>query len=202
MRIYEIIFINTCMKKRLKEYAKEMDVTYRTAQNWHYEGKIDSFKSASGSIYVNCNEKENKHDYIVIYARVSSSQNKDNLDSQADRLTQYAIAKGYQIKEVIKEIGSGINDNRTKLNKLLENEKPTKIIIEHKDRLTRLGFNYIQVLLRRVGCEIEVVNDVESDKEDLIQDFTSIITSFCARIYGQRRNKRKTEKLIRELNKD
>jgi predicted site-specific integrase-resolvase len=190
------------MKKRLKEYAKEMDVTYRTAQNWHYEGKIDSFKSESGSIYVNCKDNDIKEDYVVIYARVSSTQNKDNLDSQANRLVRYAIARGYQIKEVIKEIGSGINDNRTKLNKLLESDKPTKIIVEHKDRLTRLGFNYIETLLKRVDCEIEVVNEVDTNKEDLIQDFTSIITSFCARIYGQRRNKRKTEKLIRELNKE
>lgn len=187
------------MKKRLKDYAKEMQVTYRTAQNWHYEGKINSFKSESGSIYVNCDEHETKEDYVVIYARVSSTQNKDNLDLQAERLVQYANARGYQVKEVIKEIGSGINDNRTKLNKLLENEKPTKIIVEHKDRLTRLGFNYISTLLKRVSCKIEVVNEVDTNKEDLIQDFTSIITSFCARIYGQRRNKRKTEKLIRDL---
>lgn len=190
------------MKMRLKDYAKEMGVHYRTAQNWHYEGKIDSFKAPSGSIFVNIEDTNKKEEYIVIYARVSSAQNKDNLDSQANRLTQYAIARGYQIKEVIKEIGSGINDNRTKLNKLLENEKPTKIIVEHKDRLTRLGFNYISTLLKRVDCEIEVVNEVDTDKEDIIQDFTSIITSFCARIYGQRRNKRKTEKLIRELNQD
>jgi len=191
------------MKKRLQVYADEMGVCYKTAWNWFKEGKIDAYKTPSGSIFVN--EKEcipKKEEYIVIYARVSSTQNKNNLDSQADRLTQYAIAKGYQIKEVIKEIGSGINDNRTKLNKLLENEKPTKIIVEHKDRLTRLGFNYISTLLKRVDCEIEVVNEVDNDKEDIIQDFTSIITSFCARIYGQRRNKRKTEKLIRELNQD
>jgi putative resolvase len=189
--------------KRLKDYAEEMGVCYKTAWNWFHEGKIDGYKSPSGSMYVRTEPTSTKkEDYVVIYARVSSTQNKDNLDSQADRLVQYATARGYQIKEVIKEIGSGINDNRTKLNKLLENDKPTKIIVEHKDRLTRLGFNYISTLLKRVGCEIEVVNEVDTNKEDLIQDFTSIITSFCARIYGQRRNKRKTEKLIRELNKE
>jgi putative resolvase len=186
--------------KRLKDYASEMGVCYKTAWNWFREGKIDGYKSPSGSMYVRTEPTSTKkEEYVVIYARVSSSENKSNLESQANRLTLYANAKGYQIKEVIKEIGSGINDNRTKLNKLLEDEKPTKIIVEHKDRLTRLGFNYIKTLLKRVGCEIEVVNEVDSSKEDLIQDFTSIITSFCARIYGQRRNKRKTEKLIREL---
>ena len=187
---------------RLKEYCKKMNITYRTGQNWFYNGDIPhAYKMPSGTIIVPEELTSNMDEYVVIYARVSSTLNKDNLETQADRLVQYANAKGYQVKEVVKEIGSGINDNRTKLNKLLENEKVTKIIIEHKDRLTRLGFNYISTLLKRVKVDIEVVNDVDTDKADLIQDFTSIITSFCARIYGQRRTKRKTESIINELTK-
>ena len=85
---------------------------------------------------------------------------------------------------------------------LLENQDFTKIIVEHKDRLTRLGFNYLDVLLKVLGKEIEVINTAENDESDIIQDFTSIITSFCARIYGNRRSKRKTEKLIEELKKE
>ena len=65
-----------------------------------------------------------------------------------------------------------------------------------------MGFNYLEVLLKVLGKEIEVVNITEDDKSDIIQDFTSIITSFCARIYGNRRSKRKTERLIEELGKD
>ena len=89
----------------------------------------------------------------------------------------------------------------TKLLQILSNNKTTRIIIEHKDRLTRFGFNYIKTLYHG---EIYVVNEAESDKHDLIQDFISIITSFCARIYGQRRTKRNTEKIISSLsiNKD
>jgi len=71
--------------------------------------------------------------------------------------------------------------------------------VEHKDRLTRFGFNYIQILFNQLGKEIEVVNETKNDKEDLMQDFISIITSFCARLYGLRRSKRKTEKIIKEL---
>ena len=74
-------------------------------------------------------------------------------------------------------------------------------MIEHKDRLTRIGFNYIETLLKKDGKEIEVVNNAEDDKENIIQDFVSIITSYCARIYGNRRSKRKTEQLIKELEK-
>ena len=71
--------------------------------------------------------------------------------------------------------------------------------MEHKDRLTRFGFNYIKVMLEKQNIEVEVINNVESVKEDIIQDFISIITSFSSRIYGQRRSKRKTEQLIRGL---
>jgi predicted site-specific integrase-resolvase len=71
--------------------------------------------------------------------------------------------------------------------------------VEHKDRLTRFGFNYIQILFNQLDKEIEIVNETKNDKEDLMQDFIAIITSFCARLYGLRRSKRKTEKIINEL---
>jgi len=100
---------------------------------------------------------------------------------------------------VIKEIGSGINDQRPKLQKLLVDLSVKCIVVEHQDRLTRFGFAYLDALLRAYGRRIEVVNLAENGKEDLLQDFISIITSFCARIYGQRRSKRKTEKIIAEL---
>jgi predicted site-specific integrase-resolvase len=72
-------------------------------------------------------------------------------------------------------------------------------VIEHKDRASRFGFNYLDKLLAMQDRRIEVINLADNDKEDLVQDFVSIITSFCARIYGQRRSKRKTERLIAEL---
>jgi len=101
----------------------------------------------------------------VIYTRVSSSENKAELDAQAERLRQYALAKGYRIREAIKEIGSGLNDNRRRLQKLLRDGKATKILVEHKDRLTRFGFNYLKTLLANQGCEIEVVNESKEDKK-------------------------------------
>lgn len=136
----------------------------------------------------------------MLYSRVSLSENQKNLDSQMERLRNYAVAKGYKIKNEIKEIGSGLNDNRKKLTWILENrDKYDLVVIEHKDRLTRFGYNYLELFLNSHGKKIEVINEVFNDKEDLIQDFISIITSFCARIYGQRRSRRKTEKIIKEL---
>lgn len=75
----------------------------------------------------------------------------------------------------------------------------TKLVVEHKDRLSRFGTSYIEIACKHFGCDVIYINDVSDEKEDLIQDFVSVITSFCARIYGQRRNKRRTEKLIKEL---
>ena len=102
----------------------------------------------------------------------------------------------------MKEIGSGLNDQRPKLENLLLDKDIDVIVVEHKDRLARFGLNYIQKLLKMSGREIEIVNEMESERDDLMQDFVSIITSFCARLYGKRRTKRMTEKLVEKLEKD
>ncbi|XEY22951.1 IS607 family transposase [Candidatus Uabimicrobium helgolandensis] len=139
---------------------------------------------------------------VIIYARVSSSENKKNLESQCNRLRDYASARGYQIAKEVKEIGSGLNDKRAKLKKILESDDWEILIVEHKDRLARFGLNYIEILLAKENKKIEVINKTSGDKEDLMQDFVSIITSFCARLYGLRRNKRRTEKIIKELEEE
>ena len=135
---------------------------------------------------------------VAVYARVSSAENKSNLESQADRLVAYCNAKGYQVAKVVKEIGSGVNDSRPKFLALLENQSIQMIVVEHKDRGTRFGFRYIETLLRCQGQSIEVVNQAENGMEDLLADLTSIIYSFCARLYGQRRAKRKTERIVQQ----
>jgi predicted site-specific integrase-resolvase len=135
----------------------------------------------------------------VVYSRVSSSENKPNLDSQVARLTAYCAAKGWQVSQVVKEIGSGVNDNRPKFLSLLADVTVTRIVVEHKDRATRFGFRYLETLLANQKRSIEVVNLSEDETSDLLTDLSSIIYSFCARLYGQRRAKRKTEQIIAEL---
>lgn len=191
--------------QKLSKVAKELGVTKMTLWNWKYAGKIDFVKVGSMNFIDNNTfqmlkgESLEKTEKVVIYARVSSTENKSNLEKQRDRLISYCNAKGYKVHKVVIEYGSGLNDKRPKLEKLLEEQDFTKLVVEHKDRLTRFGFNYIEKALKKHGIEIEVVNNVEGEKEDLIQDFVSVITSFSARIYGQRRSKRKTEQLIKEL---
>jgi predicted site-specific integrase-resolvase len=182
---------------KLSDYAKSKGVSYRTAWRMWKRGELKAVQLPSGTVIVD-NSTPNIQG-VVIYARVSSAENKSNLESQAERLTRYCEAKGYQITGIVKEVGSGVNDNRKKLIKLLNEDDYHLIVVEHKDRLTRVGFNYLKVLLNKQGKDIEVVNLAEEEGSDIMQDFISIITSFCARIYGLRRRKRKTECLIKCL---
>lgn len=188
---------------KLSTYAKKLGITYKTAWNWFKQGKLDAYQMGTGTIIVNEEkeaEKQKKTKRIAIYGRVSSSENKKNLEKQVERLKDYCGAKGYKISKVCSEVGSGINDKRPKFLSLLKDKNIDIIVVEHKDRSTRFGFNYIQTLLSLQERRIEIINEVENGKgEDLMQDFISIITSFCAKIYGQRRSKRKTEKIIEEL---
>jgi predicted site-specific integrase-resolvase len=85
---------------------------------------------------------------------------------------------------------------------LLKREDVTHIVVEHKDRLARFGVEYIKLLCELRGVKLIIVNKVEDGDEDIIQDFVSVITSFCARIYGKRRSKRKTELILKELNEE
>lgn len=184
--------------KTLKTYAKEHGVQYRAAWNRYKAGKIPgAFQDEFGTILIP--EGKILPEYVVCYTRVSSAENKKNLDSQAERLTAYCAAKGYVVKQVIKECASGLNDKRPKLVALLKNRDVTCIVIEHSDRLTRFGLNYIQLFLESQGCRLEIINQAANGKEDLMQDFVSLVTCFTARLYGLRRSKRKTEKLIKAL---
>ena len=136
---------------------------------------------------------------MVIYARVSSPEHRENLERQVERLIHYCTVRGYQVKQVIKEIGSGANDSRPKLLALLKDQQATRIVIEHNDRITRFGFRYLETLLESQGRTIEVVNVAENDKEDLMADLVAIVYSFTVRLYGQRRAKRKTQRIVAEL---
>jgi len=141
-------------------------------------------------------DRPDKKEHVIVYARVSSSENKQNLETQAQRVSQFCNANGWVVHEIIKECASGLNDNRPKLQKILKENLATKIVVEHKDRLTRFGFEYIKTLF---NGEIIVINEVTYEEDDLMQDFVSLVTSFCARLYGKRRSNRKTEQIINEL---
>lgn len=186
---------------KLSDYAKQQGVRYETAWRWFRDGKIKGRRVGAHTILI---EEERPGpppsvQPVAVYARVSSAENKSNLDSQAERLTAYCTAKGYQVGKVVKEIGSGINDSRPKFLALLADQGIGTIVVEHKDRATRFGCRYIETLLHTQGRSLEIVNLAENSTEDLLADLAAIVYSFCARLYGERRAKRKTEKIVQEL---
>ena len=190
------------MKYKVSQYAKKHGVTTRTIWNWIADGKLKTERNETNHIFIIEDEDSLKDEAVALYARVSSAENKNNLERQMERLRLYAAAKGYKVVKEVMEIGSGLNDNIPKLEKLLTDHGVKKILVEHTDRFAMFGTNYISKLLDMQGRELEVINETNNDRDDLMQDFVSVITSFCARLYGQRRNKRRTEQLIKELEKE
>lgn len=191
------------MKIKLSKWAKNNGLTYRTAYQYFIDGRLDAIQLDTGTILVSEEEVNKKVDEkTVIYCRESSSENKPALENQVKRCSDFCAAKGWVVSKTIKEIGSGLNDKRPKFLEIIEDKSITRIVVEHKDRFGRFGLEPIRRLLILSGKELFIINEADSNKEDLIQDFVSIITSFCARVYGQRRTKKATEKLIREIEKD
>lgn len=135
-------------------------------------------------------------DAVAVYVRVSSHDQKKHgdLDRQKARVLQYAVESKYTVVYILDEVGSGLNDNRTKLHKLFKlvtEKKINRVIVEHKDRLTRFNFKMYEVFFKSHGVEIEVI-DTELNKtfeEELTSDIVSLMASFSARLYGKRSSK-------------
>lgn len=185
---------------KLAEWAKKQGVTYQTAWNWYKKGllPVKAYQFPSGSIIIEENTPVETSDETWIYCRVSSRDKKDDLDRQAERCKRFCESKGWTVIKTVKEVASGMNDNRPKLKKLL-NENPSRLLVEHKDRLTRFGFGYFEMLLPKTGCELVVINRDEEEQDDLMKDLIAIITSFCCRIYGLRRGNQKASNMKKEL---
>lgn len=186
------------MKKYIKpsQYAKIVGLNYRTVVKHFYKGFIEGYKDENtGSIFLknpDYFELESVKNRAILYARVSSTTNKASLEGQLQRMRDFAAAKGYTVVDEISEIASGLNDSRPKLNKILMKNDWDILLVEHKDRLTRFGFNYFNIL-EKCGQKVEAINIKETKNEELVDDFVSIITSFCGRIYGSNRKKKTTE---------
>jgi putative resolvase len=204
LSVFGVTGINTLMKYKLTQAAEKMSMHKQTLWLKIKNGEVAAFKTKNNRWYVDESEidrylgasKTHIEQGVAIYARVSSSENKEDLERQTDRLVAFANARGWRVTRIEKEVASGVNDQRPKLLALLRDAyKYDYIIVEHKDRLTRFGFNLI---INNIN-NIYVVNEVDNEDHGLMEDLVAIITSFCARLYGQRRSKRKTERLISEL---
>lgn len=181
---------------RLSKWAKLNGYSYQGAYEMYARGQLPgAIKLPSGSIIVQQRDAEVKQEKTVIYCRVSTPKQKNDLDSQVERMRSFCAANGFVVDKIYKEVASGLNDNRPKLAEILSDDSITRVVVENKDRLTRFGFNYIEAALRKSNCEL-IVTDRSSDEEtDLVQDFVSIVTSMCARVYGARRGSQKSKKI-------
>ena len=187
---------------KLSKAAEVLGVSFRTAQRMAYENRMPTLRSDTGRLFVPTAWLESQvgetpaGSRCAIYSRESSSENKSALASQTDGLRKYATAKGWAIVDVVEEFGSGVNDQRKKLHRLLKSGDFDILLVEHKDRLTRFGFAWFEATCR---FKIEVVNRTEDNTRDLMEDLVAILTSFSARLYGQRRGRAKTAAAIAAL---
>jgi len=179
---------------RLSVYAKKTGVTYKTAFRWWKAGKLDAYQMDTGTIIVREPATSAEQLQVALYARVSSADQKEDLERQMQRLKDYAASKGYQVTKMVSEQASGLNDRRPKLMKLLTDASVGIVVIEHRDRLTRFGFNYIEQLMQMQGRRLEVIFPSDTDN-DLVDDFIAVITSMASRLSGRRTSKRRAEKI-------
>ena len=184
---------------KLSEYGKRNNIKYRAAWNRYKEGKIEgAYLDSTGHVVV----PDPMHALVgkaAVYARVSTHKQKDDLDRQAERMTTFANAAGLSVVATVKEVSSGVNDNRPRLTKLLQSDEWGTLVVEHKDRLSRVGFGWFEVLLGIQGRRIVVADAATEQTADLMDDFVSIIYSFAARLYGLRSARRKTDQVIEVL---
>lgn len=190
---------------KLSAYAKQHGITYHTAWKHYHAGRVPGYQDpVTGTIYIEKIDdlKPSSGNRVAVYARVSSTTNKASLDGQLERLRAYAAAKGWSITSENTKIASGLNENRKTLWRILDNPQDWDILLaEHKDRITRFGYQYIEALTESKGNRLVIINETEpKDKnQELMEDFVSIVTSFCSRIYGSKREK-KTQEIIEAIN--
>lgn len=188
------------------KFSKEIGVSTTTLRTWHKNNILIPQVITTGwtryyskeQLYAYKNETNKKESrFIYIYSRVSNSGQKDDLMNQQEFLQVYCNAKGYIVKDVVSDIGSGLNYNRKNWNRLLEeiqNKNVEKVIVAHKDRFIRFGYDWFEKFCLKFGCEIEVVNNEKlNPQEEMVQDLISIIHVFSCIIYGLRKYKKKIE---------
>jgi predicted site-specific integrase-resolvase len=200
------------MLLKAREIAEKYKIHHDSLLKWERDGKLQSHRTVGGhrrwaeeDIQELLKVKEEKVEKkYAFYARCSTAKQKENLDRQVERLREHCKEKGY--KDVVEyfEIGSGLNDNRTKLHKLIEaviTSKVNHIVVEYKDRLARYGLKFMLHFFKGLGCEMEFL-DAEankSDNEELVADVLSLFTCFSARLYGKRGGRPRKNKLQEQL---
>ncbi|MGX7673052.1 IS607 family transposase [Plantactinospora sp. DSM 117369] len=170
----------------LKEWAKREGVHPVTAYRWFREGKLPvPARRVGGLILVEQHAEASSPETTVVYGRVSSADQKADLDRQVARVTAWATGRNLVVSRVVTEVGSALNGRRKKFLALLRDPTVTTIVVEHRDRFARFGGEYVEAVLAAQGRRLLVVDPAGVD-DDLVRDMTEILTSLCARLYGRR----------------
>lgn len=171
------ILCQTCYasSRKLSAYAKQLGISYDTAYRMWQRGEIVGYQLPSGTIIVGVSAlaPTPRPQKVAVYTRVSSAENRKNLEGQAERVSAFYAARGWQISKVVKECGSGVNDQRPLLLGLLADTSITPIVVEHQDRCSRFGVASIQTLLKAQGRELVIVNEAENGRDDLMPDLVA-----------------------------
>jgi len=169
---------------KLSDWARQQGISYITAWRWFQAGKlpVPARQLPTGTILVEALRPEGT---TVLYARVSSADQKEDLERQVQRLQAFAQEQGWTEVKVVTEIGSGLNGKRKKLLRILRDPQVVRIVMEHRDRLARFGFDLLEAALAASGRHVVVIEDGEVT-DDLVQDVLEILTSACGRLYGRR----------------
>lgn len=196
-----------------KIIKQECQISYMTLKRWKDEGKIQYKKLSNkkilydiDSILKKSSEQNNRKN--VIYARVSTTSQKSNLDHQIELIKSYMLSNGIKVDEIYSEIASGLNEDRQELNRLIQNIKENKIsniYVSFKDRLTRFGFNYFKNIFAMYNTNIIVLDEQEETNKDfqqeLVEDLISIVHHYSTKLYSNRRKKMKEiENLLSDKN--
>lgn len=197
----------------IKEASEYLNTSKETLRNWDRTGKLSAIKTVGGhrryqkeklDDFVGIFNSEKTSDVVATYARVSSHEQKQkgDLDRQSQRISEYCAKKKLKVEYIIKDVGSGLSDNRAgfvKLGNLVIDKKITHVIIENKDRLTRFQYSFVEKMFGSYGVKIICIDkpDDEGDKE-FINDLMMIIASFSGRLYGSRSAKRRKEQKLKE----
>jgi len=183
----------------MKEASKILGVHIRTIQKWDKAGKIRCIRTIGGKRRIPESEIKrilgiHEERKIVGYARVSSHAQRDDLERQIELIKSYARLERWRV-EILKDVGSGLKENRKNFQKLLRmvmNREVSKVIVAYPDRLIRFGFKTLEEFFRSYGTEIVLINQEEkTPQEELVEDLITIISHFAGKLYGMRSHKYK-----------
>ena len=183
----------------LTEWARRQGIHPQTAYNWFHAGTlpVPAVRVNQRTILVSPDAVLSAPEGALgLYARVSSHDQRADLDRQVARLTEWAATTGQPVVRVEAEGGSGMVGSRSKLRRLLADPKVTTVVVEHRDRLARMNAELVEAALSAHGRRLVVIDTGEID-DDLVRDMTEVLTSFCARLYGRRSARNRAEKALR-----